>query len=280
MAFLKESEPARGVALAVVPGVRRVVADNPSQMTYHGTNTYLADDDEGAITIIDPGPDDARHVAAVVAAGEGRIRRILVSHTHADHVGGTAALRAATGAATFGWAHSASNTFAADHPLDDGEEIAGFTALFTPGHAADHLCFEWRDGIVFTGDHVMGWASSVVSPPKGDMRAYFASLRLMLERPHRLYLCGHGPIVPEPHGHVRALLASRIRRERAIAAAVAKAPSDTYTLMDRLYSKLDPLLRRAAERNVLAHLIKMEADGLVARTGEVWHWVRTPSAVA
>jgi glyoxylase-like metal-dependent hydrolase (beta-lactamase superfamily II) len=271
MAFLKESEPARGLPLPVVPGVRRVVAPNPSQMTYHGTNTWLVDDGDGGITIIDPGPDDTRHVAAVVTAGAGRIRRILVSHTHADHVGGTAALQAATGARSYGWTQSASDAFAADHRLGDGDSVAGLTALFTPGHAADHLCFEWRDGMVFTADHVMGWASSIVSPPKGDMRAYFASLRRMLERPDRLYLCGHGPAVPDAHGHVRALLANRIRRERAIAAALAKAPSDTYTLMDRLYSKLDPLLRRAAERNVLAHLIKMEADGLVARDGELWH---------
>jgi glyoxylase-like metal-dependent hydrolase (beta-lactamase superfamily II) len=273
MAFLKETEPERGIALPVLPGVSRVVAANPSPMTYHGTNTWLIDDDAGGITVIDPGPDDAGHVAAVAAAGAGRIRRILVSHTHADHVGGAALLRAATGAPVHGWRHSASARFTPDRPLDDGTAVAGLTALFTPGHAADHLCFEWRDGIVFTADHVMGWASSIVSPPQGDMRAYFASLRLMLARPHRLYLCGHGPIVPDPHAHVRALLANRIRRERAIAAAVAKEPRDTYTLMDGLYSKLDPMLRRAAERNVLAHLFKMEAEGLVARDGDIWRWV-------
>jgi glyoxylase-like metal-dependent hydrolase (beta-lactamase superfamily II) len=277
MAFLKESEPERGVALPVVPKVRRVVAANPSHMTYHGTNTYLVDDDDGGITIIDPGPDDARHVAAVAAAGEGRIRRILVSHTHADHVGGALMLQAATGAPTYGWTLSASKAFAADHRLADGDSVAGLTALFTPGHAADHLCFEWRDGIVFTADHVMGWASSIVSPPQGDMRAYLGSLRLLLARPHQLYLCGHGPVVPDPHSHVRALLANRIRRERAIAAAVAKSPGDTHTLMDRLYGKLDPVLRRAAERNVLAHLIKMETDGAVIREGEIWHPTRSNS---
>jgi glyoxylase-like metal-dependent hydrolase (beta-lactamase superfamily II) len=152
--------------------------------------------------------------------------------------------------------------------------------LYTPGHAADHLCFAWRDGIVFTADHVMGWASSIVSPPKGDMRAYLASLRLLLERPHRLYLCGHGPPLPDPQSHVRSLLAHRIRRERAIAAAVAAAPSDTYTLMDRLYSKLDPMLRRAAERNVLAHLIKLEADGIVARDGDIWHAVAADRSIS
>jgi glyoxylase-like metal-dependent hydrolase (beta-lactamase superfamily II) len=280
MAFLKETEPARGVPLPVVTGVRRLVAANPSQMTYHGTNTYLVDDEDGGITVIDPGPDDPRHVAAVVAAGEGRIRRILVSHTHADHVGGAAELKAATGAPTYGWTFSASDAFVADHRLADGDRVAGLTALFTPGHAADHLCLEWRDGVVFTADHVMGWASSIVSPPKGDMRAYLASLRLLLARPHQLYLCGHGPAVPDPHRHVRVLLANRIRRERAIAAAVATSPSDTHALMDRLYGKLDPMLRRAAERNVLAHLIKMEAEGLVAREDDVWRWIKTSAEVA
>jgi glyoxylase-like metal-dependent hydrolase (beta-lactamase superfamily II) len=274
MAFLKEIEPERGVALPVLPKVRRVVADNPGRMTYHGTNTWLVDDDAGGITVIDPGPDDPRHVAAVVAAGTGRIRRILVTHTHADHVGGAAMLQAATGAPTYGWTISASDAFAADHRLGDGDTVAGLAALYTPGHAADHLCFEWQEGIVFTGDHVMGWSSSIVNPPQGDMRAYVGSLRGLLARPHRLYLCGHGPPVPDAHSHVRALLANRIRRERAIAAALAKSPSDSATLMDRLYAKLDPALRRAAERNVLAHLIKMEADGMVARDGTLWCWVQ------
>jgi glyoxylase-like metal-dependent hydrolase (beta-lactamase superfamily II) len=274
MGFLKEIEPEHGLACPVVPGVRRIVARNPSPMTYHGTNTYLVDDDAGGLTVIDPGPDDAPHHDAVLAAGEGRIRRILVSHTHLDHVGGAARLREATGAPTFGWHSSASEAFRADHPLEDGASVAGLTALFTPGHAADHLCFEWRDGIVFTADHVMGWASSIVSPPKGDMRAYVDSLRLMLARPHRLYLCGHGPVVPDPHSHVRALLAHRIRRERAIAAAIARAPGDTDTLVSRLYARLDPILRRAAERTVLAHLLKLEAEGRMVREGEVWRSTR------
>jgi glyoxylase-like metal-dependent hydrolase (beta-lactamase superfamily II) len=278
MAFPKEDPPEHGRAAPVVPGVRRIVAANPGRMTYHGTNTYLVDDDDGGggITVIDPGPDDADHAAAVLAAGEGRIRHILLTHSHGDHVGAAAALRAATGAPTYALGAPQTftpQTFTPDHRLDDGAAVAGLTALFTPGHAADHLCFEWRDGIVFTGDHVMGWASSVVSPPKGDMRAYLASLRLLLARPHRLYLCGHGPAVPDPHGHVRSLIAGRLRRERALGAAVAKAPGDTHALMERLYAKLDPALRRAAERTVLAHLLKMEADGVVSRDGEVWRWV-------
>jgi glyoxylase-like metal-dependent hydrolase (beta-lactamase superfamily II) len=268
MAFLKEIEPERGIALPTVPGVRRLVARNPSPMTYHGTNTWLVDDDEGGVTVIDPGPEDARHVDAVAAAGAGRIRRILVSHTHTDHVGAAALLRQATGAPIFAFA---SESFTPDHGLGDGASVAGLTALFTPGHAADHLCFEWRDGIVFTGDHVMGWSSSIVSPPNGDMRAYMASLRLMLTRPHRLYLSGHGPAVPDAHGHVRALLASRIRRERAIAAALAKAPADADTLMGRLYARLDPVLSRVAARMVLAHLLKLEAEGLAVRQGRIWH---------
>jgi glyoxylase-like metal-dependent hydrolase (beta-lactamase superfamily II) len=270
MPFLKENEPARGLPQHVVPGVVRVVAANPGPMTYHGTNTYLIEDGEGGLTVLDPGPDRPEHVEAVVAAGAGRIRRIVLSHTHHDHMGAVALLQAATGAPTHGWKVSADPAFTPDVALEDGDEIAGLTAIFTPGHAADHLCFAWRDGVLFTADHVMAWSSSVVSPPRGDMGAYFASLELLIARPDRLYLCGHGPALPDPQPYVRDLLAHRVRRETAIADAIAGTPSDTHSLMERLYSKLDPTLRRAAERNVLAHLLKLQTEGRVVQDGEVW----------
>jgi glyoxylase-like metal-dependent hydrolase (beta-lactamase superfamily II) len=270
MTFLKEPEPSRGVALDVVPGVKRVVAGNPGSMTYHGTNTYLIEDPTGGLTVLDPGPDLSDHVAAVVRAGGGRIERILLSHTHSDHLGATAALKAATGAPTFGWKRSATPAFEPDIALDEGDTISGLTAIFTPGHAADHLCFAWRDGIVFSGDHVMGWSSSVVSPPLGDMKAYLASLELLLERPDALYLCGHGPALPNPRSYVRLLIAHRKRREEAISRAVAARSQTTAELVSHLYAKTDPMLRRAAERNVLAHLIKLDTEGKVSREGNTW----------
>jgi glyoxylase-like metal-dependent hydrolase (beta-lactamase superfamily II) len=273
MGFVREPEPARGILLPVMAGVGRIVAPNPSLMTYHGTNTWVVEDGSGGISVIDPGPNREEHVAAVVAACAGRVARILVTHGHSDHVGAAQALREATGARAYGAAPLAGATFVPDHVLGDGDSVAGLRAVFTPGHAADHLCFAFRDDLLFSGDHVMGWASSIVSPPEGDMTAYFASLERLLTAPYSRFLCGHGPVVDEPAAHVRSLLAHRIRRERAIAAAVRTAPAGSFELMDRLYSKLDPILRWAAERNVLAHLHKLRGEGVVRCEGDVWRWV-------
>ncbi|MDE2515909.1 MAG: MBL fold metallo-hydrolase [Rhodospirillales bacterium] len=274
MGFLTEPEPPRGAALPVLPGIRRIVAANPGPMTYHGTNTYLIDAPDGTI-VLDPGPEDAAHVAAVLAASGGRVALILLSHTHHDHVGAVAALQAASGARVAGWHDSALAGFSPDLPLDDGAEIAGFTAIFTPGHAADHLCFAGRaaDGqpILFSADHVMSWSSSVVSPPGGNMADYFASLRRLLARTEdEIYLPGHGPGLAAPRDLVAQLLRHREAREAAIAAKLAEGPLGTYALMDALYSQTDPRLRRAAERNVLAHLLKLSAEGRVRQNGEIW----------
>src|SRR5271156_715937 len=159
MPFLKEPEPLRGVPLHVLPGIRRIVARNPSVMTYQGTNTYLIEARDG-LTILDPGPSDAQHVRDILAgAGEAPIRRILLTHTHGDHWGACAALAEATGLPVHAYKISGKAGFTPDIPLDDGDIVAGLKALFTPGHAADHLCFEYRlqDGrqILFSGDHVM-----------------------------------------------------------------------------------------------------------------------------
>jgi glyoxylase-like metal-dependent hydrolase (beta-lactamase superfamily II) len=144
------------------------------------------------------------------------------------------------------------------------------TAIHTPGHASDHLCFARDDGILFSADHVMSWSSSIVSPPYGDMAGYFRSLELMLARDDRLYLPGHGPPLPDPKRFVRALLDHRLAREQAIETSLDAAPMSVPDLADRLYAKTDPLLRRAAERNVLAHLLKLAGEGRVAEKGEVW----------
>jgi glyoxylase-like metal-dependent hydrolase (beta-lactamase superfamily II) len=273
MAFLTEPEPARDTLQPIQPGVSRVVAANPGPMTYYGTNTYLIDTCEGLV-VLDPGPDDPKHVEAVLRASSGKVALILLSHTHLDHVGAAPALREATGAPTTGFLQSALPSFDPDIKLADGDSIAGMLAIHTPGHASDHLCYAYRapDGskVLFSADHVMSWSSSVVSPPDGDMAAYFHSLRILLDRDDDAFLPGHGPRLPDPHELVRELLDHRASREREIATVLESGPSDTYTLMDTLYSQVHPRLRRAAERNVLAHLLKLESEGKVMRDGEVW----------
>ncbi len=268
MSFVTEPEPPRGTPVPVLPGIRRIVAVNPGVMTYHGTNTYLIDSPDGTI-VLDPGPDDEAHVAAVLAHS-GTISRILLSHTHHDHLGALPALKAATGAPTYGYRRSAVPSFEPDHPLDHGDEVAGWTALFTPGHAADHLCFARSDGVVFTADHVMGWSSSVVSPPNGDMVDYFASLKLLLARQDSIYLPGHGPRLDDPLPFVRDLLEHRMKREEAILAALTDRPASTVGLVELLYSKIDPILKRAAERNVIAHLHKLAREGRAVELAEGW----------
>ena len=237
-------------------------------MTHHGTNTWLVDGADG-LTVIDPGPDDAAHLAAIQAAGP--VARILLTHTHPDHLAGALPLRAATGAPIHGWARPWAAGFTPDVAMADGGRVAGLTALHTPGHASDHLCFaQDGTGVVFTGDHVMSWSTSIVSPPDGDMADYMASLRLLLARPDTLYLCGHGPPLPNPAPLVRGMLTHRAAREAAILAALRRAPADTGQLVTALYAGLDPLLAPAAARNVLAHLGKLAREGRVAEDGAQW----------
>ena len=172
MNHLTEPEPPRGAAIEVGPGIRRIVAGNPGPMTYHGTNTYLVEEADG-LAVIDPGPADAAHLEAVLAAAEGRIARILLTHSHTDHIGNLAGLRRATGAPVVAFGPEAAPDLLPGH----GEPIGGLSVLHTPGHAPDHLCFARADGVLFTGDHVMGWSSTMVPPPpRGDMAAYLDSL--------------------------------------------------------------------------------------------------------
>jgi glyoxylase-like metal-dependent hydrolase (beta-lactamase superfamily II) len=267
MAFLKEPEPARLVPLAVQPGLSRIVAPNPGPMTYHGTNTWLVEDADG-LTVIDPGPHDDAHLSAIIAAGP--VRRILLTHTHPDHLAGAPALKSATGAPICGWGKPWAPDFAPDIALADGAAIGPFTALHTPGHASDHLCFAYAGGILFSGDHVMSWSTSAVSPPDGDMGAYMDSLRLLLERRDTLYLGGHGPPLPQPAKLVRAMLLHRISREMAVLGALSDIPLGEEDLVSLLYGNLAPNLLRPAASVVGAHLRKLSGEGRAEQRHEGW----------
>ena len=270
MAFLKEAEPDRGKAHKVADGVLRLVARNGGIMTYYGTNTYLIEA-EGGFLVLDPGPvTDPVHVGDIMRATGGRISGVILSHGHTDHIGALEELCVRAGAPSYAFHTPIVEGFVPDVKLNDGDTVAGMTALHTPGHAADHLCYAREDGLVFTGDHVMTWSSSIVSPPGGVMRQFIASLQLMVDRNDPLYLPGHGPAMSNPRDYVQDLMQRRIDREEAIYRAVQRRPLSPGQLSRTLYSKVDPFLQMAAERNVLAHLAKLEDEGRVIQKDEVW----------
>lgn len=285
--------PLPGQPLDLAPGLRAVLAPNPSPMTANGTWSYLVGD-AADLALIDPGPDDPAHVAALLAAlrpGQ-RIGTILVTHAHRDHTGATPALARATGAPVlaFGRAHegrrpimealAARNPgggtegtdagFRPDRRIADGEVIAGegwrLTALHTPGHLSGHLCFLWGDS-AFSGDHVMGWNSSIVAPPDGDMGAYMTSLdRLAATGATRLWP-GHGAPVPNAQGRIAALSAHRRAREAAVLEQVSKSPATANEITEAVYLDLPRAALPAAALNVLAHLIDLTERDLAAPEG-------------
>lgn len=270
MGFLTEPEPRRDEVHWVTADIGRLVARNPGSMTYHGTNTYIIRESGGFI-VLDPGPAaDSCHVESVVRATGGRIRAILISHGHSDHCGAIAALRERQEAPIYAYHEPLGAQFTPDVPLRDGERIGSFIALHTPGHAPDHLCFAHDDGLVFTGDHVMAWSSTVVSPPFGDMRAYLESLERLIRREDKVYLPGHGPALPDPRNYVRELRRRRMNREREILETIRSQAISVPEISKRLYAKLDPVLQNAAERNIISHLLKLQAEGRVESKKELW----------
>ncbi|HUQ14197.1 MAG TPA: MBL fold metallo-hydrolase [Novosphingobium sp.] len=287
-----------GIAERLEPLVRRVLAPNPSPFTYTGTETYIV----GAgmdVAVIDPGPAGAAgdtagggHVEAILEAiGEARVAAIVCTHTHRDHSPAAVPLKAATGAPIIGCvplviaddfspggprADSAFDpTYAPDRVVADGERLAGdgwtLQAIATPGHTSNHLCYALLEsGALFTGDHVMGWSTSVVSPPDGDMAAYMASLQKLHDRADRVYYPAHGPAVDNPRQLVRGMMGHRRQRENQIVRLLGEAPQEIVAMVPKMYKGLDPRLSGAAGRSVLAHLIDLERQGRVVRSGDVW----------
>jgi glyoxylase-like metal-dependent hydrolase (beta-lactamase superfamily II) len=267
----------------IAPGIVRIVANNPSVFTFKGTNTYLVGTSE--LAVIDPGPDDESLRAAILACAAGRaITHIFVTHAHRDHVDGASPLAAVTGAKVYGIgrrddgrAHDdpqpAGNEFidygfAPDVILTDGQIIEGrdwsLEALFTPGHAPDHLCFAMaQQKTVFSGDHVMAWNTTVIAPPEGRMTDYIGSLEKLLKRRDRLYLPGHGGRIETPQRTVKAYLVHRQWREQAILQAIRDGAADIPAIVARVYSTLDDKLLKAAALSVLAHVESLAERRLV-----------------
>lgn len=306
--FLTEFDPRYGEAVRVLDGVERVVAENPNEYTAWGTGTYLVGDAE--VAVIDPGPELASHVDAVLAAiGSRRVTHVLVTHTHADHSPAAAAIAAATGAPTYGFGphpvdaepiDADPDTAAGDEPagddgapresgdpgfvpdvvVRDGDVLVGdgfrFECLHTPGHISNHICYADRErNLLFPGDHVMGWSTTVVSPPDGDMAAYVANLeRLVVRRSEgvdRTYLPTHGPPITDPGPYVESLVQHRRERDRQILGLLADPPASEdgrspEELVAVMYAEVRPELHRPAARSVLAHLLALQAAGRVVPT--------------
>lgn len=290
LSFDTSFDPAHGEAVPVAPGVVRITVDNPGPFTFHGTNSYLVGTD--TLAVIDPGPQDEAHLRAVLKAIAGRpVSHILVSHTHADHSPLAATLSRETGAPVLAEGPhrparplrigeinpldaSADTGFVPDESLADGDRIEGdgwtITAIHTPGHVANHLAFALEGtGILFSADHVMAWATSIVAPPDGAMADYMASLDKLLARDDGVFLPGHGGPVVQPAAFMRGLRTHRKMRERAVLERLRAGDRTIPGMVAAIYRDTDPRLHGAAGLSVLAHLEDLVRRGAVTAEGEL-----------
>lgn len=264
-----------GVASALSPLMRRILAPNPGMMTGPGTNTYLVGIDE--IAVIDPGPADEEHLDAIAGCGGDRIRWILATHTHEDHSPGVAGLKERTGAEVL--AFDDRDGLVADQRIGDGHVVEAtefrLTALHTPGHASNHLCFLLEEErVLFSGDHIMEGSTVVIAPPDGDMAAYLASLERLRKLRLRAIAPGHGHLIDSPMAVIDGYLSHRRAREEAIAAALTDAGTATIDeIVTRVYVDVPAALHPVARHSVHAHLRKLAAEGRAAGDGldGPWH---------
>ncbi|HXI87695.1 MAG TPA: MBL fold metallo-hydrolase [Parvularculaceae bacterium] len=286
--FVKDFDAAYGEAVVLSPLVRRVVANNPGPFTYAGSGTYLIGREGGPLAVIDPGPNDPSHLEALLRViGSAPVEAILVTHTHRDHCALARAFAARVGAPILsGGAHPTRNpsadvpvmeegadyAFAPDRIVEDDERITGdgwtIEAVSTPGHLSNHFCYALvEEKTLFTGDHIMGWSTTVVAPPDGNMGAYLASLDKLLARDDRLYLPTHGAPIAKPHRFVRAVRAHRRMRDGQILAQLKNGRSRINEIVPVLYADVDKRLHGAAALNVFAHLIRLVESGAVLTEG-------------
>ncbi|MDG2001700.1 MAG: MBL fold metallo-hydrolase [Novosphingobium sp.] len=275
------------IAEQVGPLVRRVLCRNPSAFTFTGTQSYIVGD-ASDVAVIDPGPDEPEHLDALVAAiGDARLTAICCTHTHRDHSPAAAPLAERTGAKIIGCAPFSLNddgprsdaafdpTYKPAEIMEDGDVVSGdgwtLTAIYTPGHTSNHLCYALAEtGALFTGDHVMGWSTTVVSPPDGDMTQYMASLKKLYDREDSVYFSAHGPVIKKPRQLVRGMIGHRRQRETQILKMLEKDVGRISEMVPQMYKGVDQRLWPAAERSVLAHLIDLQRKGKVSCEGDDW----------
>lgn len=287
--FVKDVSFEYGRPDRLSPLIRRVICNNPGPFTFTGSGTYLIGLDKGPLAVIDPGPDDQSHQDALVAAtGGARVSHVLITHTHKDHCGGARSFAARVGAPILGAgphpvadkAHDApaleegaDYRFTPDAILKDGERVSGggwtIEAVATPGHLSNHLCFALiEEKALFTGDHIMGWSTTVVAPPDGDMGDYLASLEKLLGRDDARHFPTHGAPIDKPRPFVRAIKTHRLMRDGQILEQLRQGKTGIREIVAAVYADIDTRLHSAAALNVQAHLIRLVRTGAVACDGE------------